>query len=162
MLKPGASGRRSNASHTDEGMERHPVLNVRLRNGPIALAMGFCALIACGARDAESGTVTSVAPVAPGMNRTELQSVLGPPDYIQIKGRREAWQYCPRRFFIRWLEPFVRDDEELFVTVWLNEGRVEHMRAYPNRVMGRCEDYFAAFSWDDAIDDMPTAGYGIK
>lgn len=132
------------------------------RIGWAGLALGLSAALAAAPREAIGDGVTSVALVAPGMNRTELQSVLGPPDYIQVKGRREAWQYCPRRFFIRFLDRFFRDDKELFVTVWFNEGRVEHMRAYPSRAMGQCEDFFAAFSWEDVIDDVPMAagGYG--
>ena len=52
---------------------------------------------------------------------------------------------------------------DLYVTVWFNEGRVEHMRAYPSRVMGRCEDFLAAFSWEDAIGGAGfEGGYRIK
>jgi hypothetical protein len=141
--------------------ERNVALNFRRRIGLAALALALGAILGAAPRDAMSGGVTTVAFVAPGMNRTELQSVLGPPDYIQVKNRREAWQYCPRPFFIRFLDRFFRDDKELFVTVWFNEGRVEHMRAYPGHTMGRCEDYFAAFSWEDEIVDVPMAGgYG--
>jgi hypothetical protein len=86
------------------------------------------------------------------MNHTELQSVLGPPDYIQVKGLREAWQFCPRRFRIRFLEEALRSEDDLFVTVWFDNGRVKHMRAYPSRHMGVCEDYIAAFRWEDEID----------
>ncbi|MDQ8699057.1 hypothetical protein [Hyphomicrobium sp. LHD-15] len=116
--------------------------------------------------------VEAIARVAPGMNQTELQSVLGPPDYIQVKGLRQAWQYCPRRSFMRFIDDVFRVNEilrrdgedPLYVTVWFNSGRVEHMRAYPTRVMGSCNDYLAAFSWEDAIDGMYTAesGYRIK
>jgi len=94
----------------------------------------------------------AIALVAPGMNQTELQSVLGPPTYIQVKRRRQAWQYCPRRFFIRMLDEYMRRENALFVTVWFNEGRVEHMRAYPGHAMGQCEDFLAAFSWEDTIE----------
>jgi hypothetical protein len=108
----------------------------------------------------------AIAGVAPGMNQTELQSVLGPPDYIQVKGLRQAWQYCPPRSFMRFIDDVLRRETEppLFVTVWFNSGRVEHMRAYPTRVMGSCNDFLAAFSWEDAIDGMYQAesGYGIK
>jgi hypothetical protein len=92
--------------------------------------------------------------VAPGMNQTELQSVMGPPSYIQVKGLRQAWQYCPPRSLIRFIDDMLGRETEppLFVTVWFNSGRVEHMRAYPSRVMGRCEDFLAAFSWEDTID----------
>jgi hypothetical protein len=93
--------------------------------------------------------------VTPGMNQTELQSVLGPPDYIQVKYLRTAWQYCPRRFFIRFLDPYVREyvreEAPLFVTVWFDNGRVVHMRAYPGERMGECEDFLAAFRWEDDI-----------
>ena len=94
--------------------------------------------------------------VTPGMNQTELQSVLGPPNYIQVKYMRTAWQYCPRRFFIRFLDPYVREyvREEappLFVTVWFENGRVVHMRAYPGERMGECEDFLAAFRWEDDL-----------
>jgi hypothetical protein len=93
------------------------------------------------------------------MNRTELQSVLGPPDYIQVRGLREAWQFCPRRFRIRFLEEALRREDDIFVTVWFDNGRVQHMRAYPGQNMGLCEDYIAAFSWQDEIDGM---GAGFK
>jgi hypothetical protein len=78
--------------------------------------------------------------VAPGMTQTELQSVLGPPDYIQAKGRRQAWQYCPH---------FLDRRDDLYITVWLDNGHVEHLRAYADFVMGTCEDFFAAFRWED-------------
>jgi hypothetical protein len=92
-----------------------------------------------------------VALVAPGMNQTELQSVLGPPSYIQVKGLRTAWQYCPRRFRIRFLDEFFRDELPVFVTVWFDNGRVVHLRAYPTDRMGECEDFLVAFRWEDDI-----------
>jgi hypothetical protein len=107
----------------------------------------------------------AIALVGPGMNRTELTAVLGPPSYIQVKGLREAWQYCPGRSLVRFLKELLREETlpPLYVTVWFNEGRVEHMRAYPTRVMGRCEDFLAAFSWEDAIEGSDFAGgYRIK
>lgn len=82
--------------------------------------------------------------VSPGMNQTELQSVLGPPDYIQIRGPQQAWQYCPHWFDRR---------DDLYITVWLNEGRVAHLRAYADPVMGSCNDFLAAFRWEDTIED---------
>lgn len=92
--------------------------------------------------------------VAPGMNQTELQSVMGPPDYIQVKGLRQAWQFCPRRFFIRFLESYVRKEPLVFVTVWFDNGRVKHMRAYPGNRMGECNDFLAAFRWEDEIEGI--------
>jgi hypothetical protein len=140
-------------------MERRLELKVRRLIATVGLALPMCVFLAAGgAREARSDGVTSVVLVVPGMNQTELQSVLGPPDYIQVKGLRSAWQYCPRRFFIRFLDRFFRNDDDLFVTVWFNAGRVEHMRAYPGRNMGQCEDFFAAFSWEDAIDDIAPMG----
>ncbi|WP_139247883.1 hypothetical protein [Hyphomicrobium sp. CS1GBMeth3] len=100
--------------------------------------------------------------VAPGMNQTELQSVLGPPSYIQVKGLRQAWQYCPGRSFRRFVEDLFHQerDPDLYVTVWFENGRVRHMRAYPSRVMGRCEDFLAAFSWEDDISGGAIVGGG--
>ncbi len=74
-----------------------------------------------------------------------------PPSYIQVKGLRTAWQYCPRRFFIRFLDEYVREERPVFVTVWFDNGRVVHMRAYPTDRMGECEDFLAAFRWEDDI-----------
>jgi len=85
-----------------------------------------------------------IAFVVPGMNQTELQSVLGPPDYIQVRGPQQAWQYCPH-----WLDR--RDD--LYINVWFVEGRVTHLRAYADPVMGSCNDFLAAFRWEDVIED---------
>jgi hypothetical protein len=110
------------------------------------------------AREAEGADPDAIALVNPGMNQTELQSVMGPPDYIQVNGLRQAWQYCPRRFPIRFLDEALRSEDDLFVTVWFDNGRVRHMRAYPGRFMGLCEDYLAAFRWEDEIG----GGYGIK
>jgi hypothetical protein len=96
------------------------------------------------------------------MNQTELQSVLGPPDYIQVNGNRQAWQFCPhflerlrirRGDFIQSMEHlFARRDGDFFITVWFLDGQVEHMRAYPEEAMGNCADFYAAFRWDDVID----------
>lgn len=118
------------------------------------LALGFAAalLLLGPPQAARSEPPPDIALVAPGMNQTELQSVMGPPDYIQVKGLRQAWQYCPRRFFIRFLDEYVRRDEPIFVTVWFNDGRVEHMRAYPGNRMGECNDFLAAFRWEDVIE----------
>lgn len=131
-----------------------------------SLALALMVLgLAAAPREARGGDESfPIALVAPGMNRTELNSILGPPTYIQVKGLREAWQYCPRRFFIRLLDEYMRSDDALFVTVWFNEGRVEHMRAYPGRRMGQCEDFLAAFSWEDVIegDGFIQGGYGMK
>lgn len=85
-----------------------------------------------------------ISMIMPDMNQTELQAIMGPPDYIQVKRRREAWQYCPRLFDGR--------DENLFITIWFNRGRVVHFRAYPDYKMGSCQDFFAAFRWEDMID----------
>ena len=117
-----------------------------------ALRLGFGALMAAllFAPRAESEEFP-VTLVVPGMNQTELQSVLGPPSYIQVKGLRQAWQYCPRRFFIRLLDPYVREEPLVFVTVWFDNGRVQHMRAYPGDRMGECEDFLAAFRWEDDL-----------
>lgn len=78
--------------------------------------------------------------VAPGMTQNDLQSVMGPPDYIQVRYTQQAWQYCPGRWF---------DRDKPFVTVWMRDFRVEHMRAYPSENMGRCEDFISAFRWED-------------
>ena len=133
-------------------------IDMKLRLAAVLLAL-------CAApHETRSEEPSAIALVAPGMNQTELQSVMGPPTYIQVKRRRQAWQYCPRRFFIRFLDEYVRRDDALFVTVWFNEGRVEHMRAYPGRVMGHCEDFLAAFSWEDVIESggFVADGYGLK
>lgn len=117
-------------------------------------------------RDALSQEVFAIDLVTPGMNQTELTSVMGPPTYIQVKNLRQAWQYCPARSFRRFVGDLLRFETEppLFVTVWFNEGRVEHMRAYPSRVMGRCEDFLAAFRWEDVIEggDAFAGGYRLK
>jgi hypothetical protein len=136
-----------------------------------SLGLGMLLLSACSSLGNAQGykydfREEGIAHVTPGMNQTELQSVLGPPDYIQVKGLRQAWQYCPPRSLMRFIDDVLRRETEppLFVTVWFNSGRVEHMRAYPTRVMGSCNDFLAAFSWEDAIDGMYRAGndYGIK
>lgn len=138
--------------------------NVRLaawvRRASVALSLAL--LAGGGAPAALSEEPPAIALVMPGMNQTELQSVLGPPDYIQVKGLRQAWQYCPRRFFIRFLDEVLRRDEDLFVTVWFDHGRVVHMRAYPGRRMGQCEDFLAAFSWEDDLSEAYAGAHPIK
>lgn len=127
-------------------------VSISLKN----LILAFSAALALAGlpHAALSDDVYQIALVTPGMNQTELQSVMGPPSYIQVKGLRQAWQYCPPRSLIRFIDDILGRETEppLFVTVWFNSGRVEHMRAYPSRVMGRCEDFLAAFSWEDTID----------
>lgn len=137
------------------------VRNTTWLNG-LGSVLATAILLGLGTGTAGSAEPGNVALVAPGMNQTELQSVMGPPDYIQVKGLRQAWQYCPRRFFIRLLDEVMRDEKELFVTVWFDNGRVKHMRAYPGRMMGQCEDYLAAFRWEDEIDGVYEGGYRIK
>jgi hypothetical protein len=117
--------------------------------------------------------IYGIRAVAPGMNQTELQSVLGPPDYIQVNGTRQAWQYCPhfleririrRGDFIQSIEHlFARRDGDYFITVWFNGGQVEHLRAYPEEAMGNCADFYAAFRWEDIIDGeyIGVGGEGI-
>ncbi len=120
----------------------------------------------CAPHEAASQEVFAIELVTPGMNQTELTSVMGPPTYIQVKNLRQAYQYCPPRSFRRFIGDLLRQETEppLYVTVWFNEGRVDHMRAYPSRVMGRCEDFLAAFRWEDVIDggDSFAGGYRIK
>lgn len=106
--------------------------------------------------------IYGIRAVRPGMNQTELQSVLGPPDYIQVNDTRQAWQYCPHfleRMFTRrgdliqsMEHLFARRDGDFFITVWFDNGQVEHLRAYPEEAMGNCADFYAAFRWDDVID----------
>lgn len=105
---------------------------------------------------ARAGEYGGVSMIVPGMNQTELQAIMGPPDYIQVKRLQQAWQYCPRLFDGR--------DEDLFITVWLDNGRVKHMRAYPEDKMGSCQDFFAAFRWEDAIDGAyaDSSGNGLQ
>jgi hypothetical protein len=117
--------------------------------------------------------IYGIRAVAPGMNQTELQSVIGPPDYIQVNGTRQAWQYCPhflerirvRRgdFIQSMLHLFARRDGDYFITVWFNQGQVEHLRAYPEEAMGNCADFYAAFRWEDIIDGeyIGVGGEGI-
>lgn len=129
-----------------------------LTNG---LGFGLSVVLAvCGYAGDTRGEGFAIALVAPGMNQTELQSVMGPPSYIQVKGLRQAWQYCPPRSFLRFLDDVLRRAREpdLFVTVWFENGRVRHMRAYPSRVMGECEDFLAAFRWEDEIDGVFAVG----
>ncbi len=126
---------------------RAPTPGRRLRFG-LALALALCGP-AEGLRAEEP---FAIALVAPGMTQTELQSVLGPPTYIQVKNLRQAWQYCPPRFFIRRFDEYMRSEDAIFVTVFFNEGRVTHLRAYPGRFMGLCEDFLAAFQWEDVGD----------
>jgi hypothetical protein len=85
-----------------------------------------------------------VALVRPGLTQTELQALLGPPDYIQLKGRRQAWQYCDHLLYDQ--------TGDLYVTVWFFDGLVEHMRALPEDNMGGCEEYIAMFRWEDVLD----------
>jgi len=129
----------------------------RMRTSAARLGPGLAILVAvCAA----PGTVgADIALVAPGMNQTELQSVMGPPDYIQVNGMRQAWQYCPRRGLRALFRRTFGHEEPLFVTVWFENGRVRHMRAYPGWTMGECEDFFAAFSWQDDIGGV--AGMGM-
>jgi hypothetical protein len=143
---------------------RHP-----RRPSPRFIAARLAALaLLCAPCAAAAQEVFAIALITPGMNRTELTSVMGPATYIQVKGLREAWQYCPPRSFRRFVDELLRQPTEppLYVTVWFNAGRVEHMRAYPSRVMGQCEDFLAAFSWEDTIDGGGFAagegGYRIK
>jgi hypothetical protein len=113
-------------------------------------------LVACEARSevVRRDEIPGFALVTPGMTQTELESVMGPPTYIQVKRLRQAWQYCPNR---RWLPIIERIDRWLevprgpFVTVWFNNGQVEHLRVYPGERMGMCEDFLAAFRWEDDI-----------
>jgi hypothetical protein len=155
-------------------------MHIHARKRPrqrLGLAMLSFLLAGCGGAACAQGyrydfRIEAIAGVAPGMNQTELQSVLGPPDYIQVKNLRQAWQYCPPRSFMRFVDDVFRIDSlmhrqpepPLYVTVWFNKGRVEHMRAYPSSVMGSCNDFLAAFSWEDSLDGMYRAesGYGIK
>ena len=142
-------------------------MSVRVRAPASRLGLGLAMIVALFGAPADTRAQEdfAIALVGPGMNRTELTSVLGPPSYIQVKNLREAWQYCPRRSLTRFLQDVLRQERppELYVTVWFNEGRVEHMRAYPSRVMGRCEDFLAAFSWEDVIDGAGfEGGYRIK
>jgi hypothetical protein len=116
----------------------------------LAIALTLASAIIAPPRAATSEEFP-VALVVPGMNQTELQSVLGPPSYIQVKGLRTAWQYCPRRFRIRFLDEFFREELPVFVTVWFDNGRVVHLRAYPTDRMGECEDFLVAFRWEDDI-----------
>ncbi len=117
--------------------------------------------------------IYGIRAIAPGMNQTELQSVIGPPDYIQVNGNRQAWQYCPhfleririrRGDFIQSIEHlFARRDGDYFITVWFLDGQVEHMRAYPEEAMGNCADFYAAFRWEDIINGeyIGVGGEGI-
>lgn len=131
-----------------------------------ALAVAATLTTALTTTATSGGETFAIALVAPGMNRTEITATMGPPTYIQVKRLREAWQYCPGRSLTRFLQDLLRQerDPDLYVTVWFNEGRVEHMRAYPSRVMGKCEDFLAAFSWEDSIEGGGFAGgaYPIK
>jgi hypothetical protein len=85
-----------------------------------------------------------VALVRPGLTQTETQAILGPPDYIQTKGRRQAWQYCDHLLYDQ--------TGDLYVTIWFFDGLVEHMRALPEDNMGGCEEYIAMFRWEDILD----------
>ncbi len=124
-------------------------------------------------RPRKAKRIYGIRAVAPGMNQTELQSVIGPPDYIQVNGTRQAWQYCPhfleririrRGDFIQSLEHlFARRDGDYFITVWFLDGQVEHLRAYPEEAMGNCADFYAAFRWEDIINGeyIGVGGEGI-
>ncbi|HKZ97446.1 MAG TPA: hypothetical protein VJ045_10755 [Hyphomicrobiaceae bacterium] len=119
-------------------MGKEPAAAAKKRTcGTVLLAVCGLGLTGCASGLFHSNRVDAVVP---GMTQTELQSVLGPPDYIQAKDLRQAWQYCPHLLDIR---------DRLYITVWLDDGHVEHLRAYADRVMGSCEDFLAAFRWED-------------
>lgn len=107
----------------------------------LAVWLLACTLLTGCAHTLEYGGVPTIMP---GMNQTELQAVMGPPDYIQVRGPMQAWQFCPH-----W---FDGHSEDLYVTVWFTDGRVDHMRAYPDKVIASCPDFLAAFRWEDAIE----------
>jgi hypothetical protein len=130
------------------------------RRGPLlaALVVGAASFTLAGRAHTDEGAIGAIVP---GMNQTELQAVLGPPDYIQFNGPRQAWQYCPH-FIERLLKRngdlvetverlIARAEGDLFITVWFTEGQVEHLRAYPEEAMGSCVDFYRAFRWEDAI-----------
>jgi hypothetical protein len=137
----------------------------RLKLSHRARTIAVLAATSLGASSIATAGDLSIGDIGPGMNQTELQSVLGPPDYIQYNGPRQAWQYCPH-FIERLLRKrgdIVEDVERLiarqdsksgdfFITVWFTEGQVEHMRAYPEEAMGSCVDFYRAFRWEDNLE----------
>jgi hypothetical protein len=137
-----------------------------------SLLGALCLLVASCGPSARAGDRGGINAVAQGMSQTDLQSVLGPPDYIQVNGTRQAWQYCPHfmeRLFQRngnlivTLERLIaREGGNFYITVWFVGPEVVHMRAYPEESMGSCADFYAAFRWDDTIDGefIGSEGYG--
>lgn len=88
--------------------------------------------------------------VQPGMTSTELQSVLGPPDYIHNKNFREAWQYCDTGLLTR--------DRGSYAIIWLVSGQVTGLKAYPNSIMGTCLEFIQAFRWEE-VPGQAFGGY---
>lgn len=148
-------------------------MQIGLRNPSWAKRLGLglvSAFVMCGAiGNAESQGLGSLDFIEPGMNQTELQSVLGPPDYIQVRGLRQAWQYCPRRL-LQFADRLFRSNHAPYVTVWFDNFRVVDMQAFPSSHMGSCEDFIVAFRWEDTgrgfvvrdFTEFDEAGYGMK
>src|SRR5688572_16912111 len=111
VLKPGARRAASNAgwtgiSSTDtwSGADMHRDVGHPPWARWLGIGVASALTLLGGAKLALGNSPEAIVYVRPGMNQTELQSVLGPPDYVQANGRRQAWQYCPSRFFIRFLD----------------------------------------------------------
>jgi hypothetical protein len=104
------------------------------------LVAAACAAITAGTPCAEA---RDVARVFEGMMRTELQAALGPPDMVRTLRRREAFIYCPITLF------GFNPTKGSFATVWMFEDRVVGARTYPSSFWTSCEDFIAAFTWNE-------------
>jgi len=95
------------------------------------------ALISCGT----IGLTTKQNLISPGQSGDEVINILGTPGNKQFQGKDEAWQYCHTGF-----------SSDLYVIVWLHDGKVTGMKTYNGYVSGPCAKGFRSIDWQDAPD----------
>ncbi|MGI9425307.1 MAG: outer membrane protein assembly factor BamE domain-containing protein [Hyphomicrobiaceae bacterium] len=118
----------------------------------IAVVVLFASAFTSGCETIKYADVTPY--VEPGMTRTDVQSIMGPPHSVWTLHNRDVWQFCHDTLGhdIVGLDVanYVMEPKSMVTaTVWFVDGRVTNARLYDNPVQLSCQEFFQAFRWQD-------------
>ena len=118
-----------------------------IRFSTMLLALVVCCAMVSFASEGQR----SASQLFTGMAKTEVLSMMGPPERIRSVESREAWLYCVGYRGYR--------DDLVTHTIWFRNGRLSAVGTLSHAESVTCEDYINMFRWEDEI---PANRHGMK
>jgi outer membrane protein assembly factor BamE (lipoprotein component of BamABCDE complex) len=86
-----------------------------------------------------------------GMNKEDVNKILGPPGNRSFNADNEAWQYCETGML-----------NDTYVTVWFKKDKVKALSNYNDTADFLCTDNFKNIDWTTHPDTAGTVNININ